>query len=857
MDREYLKQIAGSPYIEEGLYDRLLARTRSGTQMAQALSGNSLESPQITKLKSLWNVLLISLRRILTDVENQISPLIKYRQSGAVDPNTGKPLPPATQQQLQMLEAMKELYDAVTGNVAIGNTLQQVKNPSYNLKSMAAYQKGSQNAPSQPSPTSTKLSEIFNESMWDATRRIFTPGGISLSKAIASRDPDTILNAYKNAIKQIYDKFAADAVKLGIPASMLSTTVKRIYPARIYKDILEKIEKINNFEILGAKGSEEKSKPEEPKPEEPKPEEKDDDKSGGEKEGSSGKVSNVFSGGASVGAGGGLPGGNAKIRDPQISSLDMPYIIERAVEIVIDVVKADKARSKPFFDRPLPQSPLEKFSLRSSPSNVNPESNKLSEIIKENEQLYGYTKGKQKNRRKNPDSPIHNVPFEFLQNFRSAFRKSNTFSVEMVPYEASLSEPIYLPNSSKIMKKEIKIKMDIFWNCDNYVNRIQANFTNLNSKQKTTNTLMIFFDHEVSAQMGAQRDDSNDPENPTIGKFSVQKAVSKVNAEWMEKMPGDVDARIANMEDAFFRALYATVYRKSMEWKSGGEGTLDYQKMSNGSVRILKFKNDGSLDGPEQIFTIDQIKQILNGKNIKEKNRWIDILKYLKYTEEELGMPIPKPEDVPTKGTPEETENTPEILVFNDFVKHLIKLGYKEPNARSIASQLWLQLRDSGQQENKITIEDLIKLLPKKGESGTSPESEKRPPPKGKTPEQQLEKVNKSLQSVQLPPIKDVQAMYLFFSMKGGRQLKKKVDLAKENGKNPFEPNSEVWKEWEATINDANAGNRKPRRMKKNDVESDIALESPSDNKPVANEDYLYSIPIEEIINPYHFDNFL
>ena len=217
MDREYLKQIAGSPYIEEGLYDRLLARTRSGTQMAQALSGNSLESPQITKLKSLWNVLLISLRRILTDVENQISPLIKYRQSGAVDPNTGKPLPPATQQQLQMLEAMKELYDAVTGNVAIGNTLQQVKNPSYNLKSMAAYQKGSQNAPSQPSPTSTKLSEIFNESMWDATRRIFTPGGISLSKAIASRDPDTILNAYKNAIKQIYDKFAADAVKLGIP----------------------------------------------------------------------------------------------------------------------------------------------------------------------------------------------------------------------------------------------------------------------------------------------------------------------------------------------------------------------------------------------------------------------------------------------------------------------------------------------------------------------------------------------------------------------------------------------------------------------------------------------------------------
>lgn len=55
MDKVYLKNLESSPYIDEGLFDRVKARGAAGIQRYRGVAGTGWKPIDETRLKSLWN----------------------------------------------------------------------------------------------------------------------------------------------------------------------------------------------------------------------------------------------------------------------------------------------------------------------------------------------------------------------------------------------------------------------------------------------------------------------------------------------------------------------------------------------------------------------------------------------------------------------------------------------------------------------------------------------------------------------------------------------------------------------------------------------------------------------------------
>ena len=80
MDHEYLQNVMGSPYVQEGAFSRLKARGAQAQQAGSAMLGRGIQDPTVTKVKSLWDGMMKSVRPIINDWRTQVSPMLQNQK---------------------------------------------------------------------------------------------------------------------------------------------------------------------------------------------------------------------------------------------------------------------------------------------------------------------------------------------------------------------------------------------------------------------------------------------------------------------------------------------------------------------------------------------------------------------------------------------------------------------------------------------------------------------------------------------------------------------------------------------------------------------------------------------------------
>jgi hypothetical protein len=254
MDQDYRNNIAGSPYLEEGVGARLKSRAANAISAGQSVRGQRLDNPQNAdaRLTSLWNGFIIHLTKLLADVDKNVSPLIQNRQANKVDPDTGGISSPVTNEQKELLHTFRDLYSIIKPvSVQLARTSNPEQDPTKLNKKMDVFG-GKFQSPNIYPPTS-KLKEVIGESAWDALKRGVSKGGVALTKALVSRDPNKILNAYKKVIQDLYNTFIQDAAKVtGYSKDMIFKMIRGIYPPNKHRDILNKIEQVKEMPYIGS-----------------------------------------------------------------------------------------------------------------------------------------------------------------------------------------------------------------------------------------------------------------------------------------------------------------------------------------------------------------------------------------------------------------------------------------------------------------------------------------------------------------------------------------------------------------------------------------------------------------------------
>lgn len=186
--------MAGSPYVNEGVIDRMKSQAAKGIQAGAAMMGHQLEDPRVTKVKSLWESFSTKLHRLLSDVQTNIIPLVSH--------NAERPTP----QQKALMDQFTELYHTIV-------------------------------------PPKVKASQLYNalkETMGDVLNR-----DMALNKVLASNDTDKILNAYKERVVKLYQNFLNDVSKmLQIPRNVVEGAVLRFLPQTSYRNTVDALKTI-------------------------------------------------------------------------------------------------------------------------------------------------------------------------------------------------------------------------------------------------------------------------------------------------------------------------------------------------------------------------------------------------------------------------------------------------------------------------------------------------------------------------------------------------------------------------------------------------------------------------------------
>ncbi len=202
MDLDYLKNMAGSPYVNEGVIDRMKSQAAKGIQAGAAMLGHQLEDPRTTRVKSLWESCSGKLYHILTDVQENIIPLIRH--------SAKRP----THQQEELMNKLTELYHTIV----------------------------------PPKAVASSLYGALKETLGDVFTR-----DITLNKVLASNDANKILNAYKDRVVKIYDGFLNDVSKvLSIPRNVVEGAVLRFLPSSSPKNTINSIKELQTISPLNS-----------------------------------------------------------------------------------------------------------------------------------------------------------------------------------------------------------------------------------------------------------------------------------------------------------------------------------------------------------------------------------------------------------------------------------------------------------------------------------------------------------------------------------------------------------------------------------------------------------------------------
>jgi ribosomal protein L33 len=692
MDYEYLQNVMGSPYIDEGRFDRLKAKGAQAMGAVGAMAGYQIQNPTETKLKSLWEGFMSSLKKVMRDWEGQVAPMFDEQI-----PLNGK--------QRRVKGSLDQLASLLK---PIGLQIPNTRDPETYVKGSAYTQ------PTTPSKTPSKLTELIDESLWDFANR-----GMGLNKALGSNDPSTIMDKYKNYILSLFKKFMKDAIKMTkMTESQIYSILAKMQHSRPglkvsgnMQKVVKQLQTLQNIGDLKGKGAASITAPPPvaaaappvpttttptamapptapptpttppapvppvaaipPSPPTSPP--TSSTASPAPPAAAPAPASPATTPPASSTASTAPPGGGVTIL-PQ----EYPYIILHAIRIINKAVEADVDRIGHFFDKdksgtyiPLPTDfsgePLTKES-------------KLGWLLKE---IVTPAKNKSKEEPENPT--------EFLYNFHSKFSKypGQPFSI-YVPLIGISDEVPELPG----------VKIKVIFNCTKSLNRIYV-ITDKNGKKSPPVMIMQFYDHHASSQAGATGGGSN--------QFSIEKLVRASNPTAESKLknaPPKILSDINKESDKFMRSLMATIHRKSMEFKSKSTEIEEHPEFEKALNIMLK-------SGKEENTSIKLLhnawKELIDQKEPEEIT-----------SDDLINMCTGAAEGVKMSAD----GVTPEALV--DGIMALMKLGHEKTEATTIAKNAWMKIEQNKlKPANQITGSDITKMaLSNKLDSEPEPEPE-------------------------------------------------------------------------------------------------------------------------------------
>lgn len=602
--------------------------------------------------------------------------------------------PSLTPEQLEQVKELEELQSMLT--------------PSY----LGVYQWNTITSPSNKSRTFYELAK---------------EGYVTQTLAGGSGNPaENIISVYRNDIIRAFNKFVGDAMKV--------TGTNKDYVLKIVSDmdrkwatILNKVKQVSSPKTLpdtamaaGATptgkdiGPDPTQPPSQVPPTIPPP--------------STPKTPTGGTGGEA-----GTPSFGGKI-SPQAN--DQVKVMNKIVDIIIDTVQSD----------PNSQKFMSKDVELPSDWEAPPLTKKTNEA-EEPEQSMGSDK-------EEGGDDFVDVPGEFLYNFHGRWRKRHSFAIEMKPSK-NVDPNVTLSNGKT---KNLKV----IWSCQQHNNEIYVKSMDV-TKQTTpdgketvkpasktsTDLIFSFTDNKVEPR---------DKDNQAAASGNFAKVIWKIAYPMDDDFFAKADPKLVNeltsKSNALFRALYAVVYRKAMEFKP---------KKSLSNLFPLEMSDDGSKvilnlgQGKSANLSFKEIEHHLKDHGDPQHETWVQSLNAIGFFDKhpdfiDFATPLPKDasKEIPPTHTAKAAPGTPS-MVAPDIKnpkpgdKFIVSAPGKEEFEITISNvngdEIGIELDnyDQKQTTNKSDWNDYVEkgyIKPNPGsETGTPPEKAQTSTPVSNEPE--------------------------------------------------------------------------------------------------------------------------
>ena len=700
MDIEYLQNVMGSPYINEGAFDRLKAKGAQAMGSLGVTMGHQIQNPTETRIRSLWEGFMSSLKRVMTDWKNQVSPM--FGSEVSVDENG---------------QRIKDALDSLAQTITIQFQPVNSFNPNYNIDS-PRNPRDNPETYGKPSDAA-KLKTLTKEGLWDAAKR-----DMGLNKSLGSNDPNAILDSYKNHVLTLFKKFMKDAVKsTKLPAQQIYSVLAKIQPqkggwqsAGNMQKVVKQLQSLQStpsaspysgptppvLPIAGTQQNSPLAKP--PVIQQPQTSSSPPSSAATPPSPSPATPSSQIS---SSSSGNSVPTEN----DFKISPEEMPYVILKAFKLIVDAVKSDEGHAMGLFGVDPHTKAKTGYPKLETTWDVAPLAS-LQEVHVDDPKNMGYIDPEISSKAEENDKIFHKeYPGEFLYNFHSRFNKfpSQPFSIRV---EGPNESPDIKDNNGNVIAS-----VEVWWQSTGTVNKIYV--VEVKNKMKSQPALVLrFSDHHVSAKAGASTPGD-------INFFNLDNVVQKSNPDAYSSMESSsVKAEIEKMKNDIFRCLLVTTHRKSMEFVSQGWKEKKAEEKANAQVKAEKqtseVGDDGTLtyvdnlSGQQVTVNAEQIEKILKGPLIPAKimRKRLDEFGY------SAKFSIPPPAH--------------KTQIWKDSNMALITLGFTKNKADKLLADAWIYIKENSPtasiwpEDSDITGETFVTAALKK--KPTSTESPKKSP---------------------------------------------------------------------------------------------------------------------------------
>jgi hypothetical protein len=190
MDNNYRTHLAGSPYIAEGLWDRIKALGASKIQQYKSVTGKGIKTVDDTKVDSLWNSLLTNVGDLAQDFNQHVAPSTRKL----------KDLTSSEKETIKLFERLeREIRTSLKPQFSKAAVKSLLTPRRYGTPG---------STPIEPFKyTQTGPKQVDEQGLKGFLRHP------SLVKALASGDTKKIIAAYKDRLEQLFTQFVQDTKK--------------------------------------------------------------------------------------------------------------------------------------------------------------------------------------------------------------------------------------------------------------------------------------------------------------------------------------------------------------------------------------------------------------------------------------------------------------------------------------------------------------------------------------------------------------------------------------------------------------------------------------------------------------------